>query len=148
MLFCFQHDDHPILKDIVAHVEIGISSFQMALRDVVMLPQGVCFHVPPFESLVVQSYPQLQASFANYLHQQFPSSRLSFEYHMSMFLLMCGSRGRYFVLVCPTTLAFCLSSTHFYTTLRTCLGLSHLIVGHLSWCQCGHTIDDLGTHLP
>jgi hypothetical protein len=47
----------------------------------------------------------------------------------------------------PTTLTFHLSSTHFFTTLRTHFGLPHPIVAHLSRCQCGHTIDDLGTQL-
>ncbi len=45
------------------------------------------------------------------------------------------------------TLAFCLSSTHFFTTLRTCLGLPHPTITHLSRSQCGHTIDNLGVHL-
>ncbi len=47
----------------------------------------------------------------------------------------------------PTTPSFCLSKAHFFTTLCIHLGLPHLIVAHLSWCQCGHTIDDLGIHL-
>jgi hypothetical protein len=51
------------------------------------------------------------------------------------------------LLVRLTTLAFYLYSTHFFTTLRTCLGLPHPITTHLSQSQCGHTIDDLGTHL-
>jgi hypothetical protein len=54
---CFQQDDCPIFKNVVAHVETDTFSFQMALQDVqAMLPHGVHFHVPPFESLVVQSY--------------------------------------------------------------------------------------------
>jgi hypothetical protein len=32
-------------------------------------------------------------------------------------------------------------------TLHTHLGLPHLRVAHISQCKCGHTIDDLGTHL-
>jgi hypothetical protein len=47
----------------------------------------------------------------------------------------------------PTTPTFRLSLAHFFTTLCTHFGLPHPIVAHLSWCQCGHTIDDLGTHL-
>jgi len=46
-----------------------------------------------------------------------------------------------------TTPAFRLSSTHFLTTVHICFDLPHLIVAHLSWCQCGHTIDNLNTHL-
>ncbi len=57
---CFQQDDRVILLNVVTHVEIDISPFQMALQDVwTMLPQGVCSHVPPFESLMVRLYPQL-----------------------------------------------------------------------------------------
>ncbi len=56
----FQHDDHPILLDVIAHVETNISLFQITLQDTqTMLPQNVRFQVPPFERLMVQSYPQL-----------------------------------------------------------------------------------------
>jgi hypothetical protein len=51
------------------------------------------------------------------------------------------------LLVRPTALAFCLFSAHFLTTLRIYFGLSYPIIAYLSWCQCGHTIDVLGTHL-
>jgi hypothetical protein len=34
LVFCFQQDDCPILLDAITHVEISISSFQIALRDV------------------------------------------------------------------------------------------------------------------
>jgi hypothetical protein len=47
---------------------------------------------------------------------------------------------------CPNTPSFLLSSTHFLTTLYICLGIPHHVV-HLSWCKCGHTINDLGIHL-
>ncbi len=40
-----------------------------------------------------------------------------------------------------------LERAHFLTTLHTCLGLPHPIVANFSWCQCGHTIDNLDTHL-
>jgi elongation factor P--beta-lysine ligase len=40
----------------------------MALQDVqVVFPLRVRPYVPPFKNLVVQSYPQLQASLADYL---------------------------------------------------------------------------------
>jgi hypothetical protein len=35
-----------------------------------MLPQGVRFQIPLFESLMVQSYPQLQAFLVDCLHEQ------------------------------------------------------------------------------
>jgi hypothetical protein len=47
----------------------------------------------------------------------------------------------------PTTLTFRVSLTHFLITLCTYLGLPHPTIAHLSRCQCGHTIDDLSTHL-
>jgi hypothetical protein len=31
--------------------------------------------------------------------------------------------------------------------LRIFLNIPHLTIAHLSQCQCGHTIDDLGIHL-
>jgi len=38
-------------------------------------------------------------------------------------------------------------SAHFLTTFDICFDISHPTVPHLSWCQCGHTIDNLGIHL-
>jgi len=75
------------------------------------------------------------------------SNRRSFIYHASMFPFMCGSRGKCWLLARPTTSTFCLSPTHFFTTLRTRFGLPYPTVAHLSWYQCGHTIYDLSTHL-
>ncbi len=51
------------------------------------------------------------------------------------------------LLTCPTTPTFHLSSTHFLRALCTCLVLPHPMVAHLSWCECDHIIDDLSTHL-
>jgi hypothetical protein len=63
-------------------------------------------------------------------------------------LCSCASLGvGTWLLTCPTTLTFYLSSTHFLTTLSTCFDLSHPTFTHFSQCQCGHTIDDLNTHL-
>jgi hypothetical protein len=58
-----------------------------------------------------------------------------------------GPRANVWLLMRVTTPTFCLLLSHFLTSLCTCLGLAHPIVAHLSQCQCGHTIDDLGTHL-
>jgi hypothetical protein len=63
------------------------------------------------------------------------------------FHLCVGPRTSTWLLTRPTTLTFCLSPTHFFTTLCTCFGLPHPMVAHFSWCQCGHAIDYLGTHL-
>jgi hypothetical protein len=40
-----------------------------------------------------------------------------------------------------------LFSAHFLTTFHIRLNTPHLTIAHISWCQCGHTIDDLGIHL-
>jgi hypothetical protein len=58
-----------------------------------------------------------------------------------------GLRVGIWLLARQTTPTFHLSPTHFLTGLRTHLGLPHPMVAHLSRCQCGHTINDLGTHL-
>jgi hypothetical protein len=58
-----------------------------------------------------------------------------------------GPRASTWLLTCPTTPTFYLFSTHFLTTLNTCFGLSHPIVIYFLRHQCGHTIDDLSTHL-
>jgi hypothetical protein len=47
----------------------------------------------------------------------------------------------------PTTFAFCLFSIHFLTMSHTHLDFSRPIGAHLSCCQCGHAIDDLGIHM-
>jgi hypothetical protein len=87
---------------------------------------------------------------ANDLHkQEFASLLVDFLLNiMRTCLCSCASLGASaWLLVHLTTLAFCLLSTHFLTTLRTYLVLPHPMVAHLSWCQCGHAIKDLGTHL-
>ncbi len=60
---------------------------------------------------------------------------------------MVGAKVGTWLLIHLITLTFHLFSTHFLTTLRTHLVLPHPMVAHLSRCQCGHAIDDLGTHL-
>jgi hypothetical protein len=60
---------------------------------------------------------------------------------------MCGSKGRHLVISSFYTPAFRSFLAHFLTTLHTCLNLPHHVVAHLSQCKCGHTIDDLCTHL-
>jgi hypothetical protein len=62
-------------------------------------------------------------------------------------LIMCGFKGRHFVISSSyhTNISFTL--VHIFITLHTCLGLPHLIVVHFLQCQCDHTVDNLGTHL-
>jgi len=50
--------------------------------------------------------------------------------------------ARAWLLAHPST-----SSAHFLPTLCICLGISHRTIPHFSWCQCDHTINDLGIHL-
>ncbi len=87
---------------------------------------------------------------ANYLHEhKFVSflvdvpSDIAQARHCSC----AGLGASVWLLTHPTTLVFHLSLAHFLTTLRTDLSLPHPSVAHLSQCQCGHTIDDLSTHL-
>ncbi len=58
-----------------------------------------------------------------------------------------GLKAYAWLLVHPTTPTFHLSSIHFLIALCTYLGLPLPTMAHLSWCQRGHTIDNLGTHL-
>ncbi len=70
------------------------------------------------------------------------------QHKMKMKEILCrSSHGRLGINLLGTTLAFNLSSIHFLTSLHTHLGFSHLTITHCSYCQCGHTIDDLGIHL-
>lgn len=63
-------------------------------------------------------------------------------------LHLCASpRAGVWLLIHPTTPTFRLSPTHFLTSLHTHFGLPHPTMAHLSRFQCGHTLDNLGTHL-
>jgi hypothetical protein len=54
LVSCFQQDDHFILLDAVAHVEIDTYSFQVTLWDTrAMLLEVVQSHALPFESLAM-----------------------------------------------------------------------------------------------
>jgi hypothetical protein len=58
-----------------------------------------------------------------------------------------GPVVRAWLLAHPITPSFYLSSAHFLVTLHIRFGIPHLTIFHISRCQFGHTIDDLGTHL-
>jgi hypothetical protein len=71
LVFHFQQDDHPNILHAVSHVKTDTYPFQVALQDTyVMLPKVIQSHVLPFESLIVQYYPQMQSSFMDQLHEQ------------------------------------------------------------------------------
>jgi hypothetical protein len=54
----------------MTHVKIDIYPFQVALQDThAMLFEVVQSYVLPFKSLMVQSYPQMQFSLMNQLHE-------------------------------------------------------------------------------
>jgi hypothetical protein len=94
-----------------------------------MLPQGIHFQVPPFERLMVQSYPQLQVFFMDCLHEQkFASLLIDIPLSiMRAHLHSCVSpRAGVWLLIFLTTPRFHLSSAHLLTTLCTCRGLPHL----------------------
>ncbi len=54
---------------------------------------------------------------------------------------------RVWLLVHLSTLSFSFSFVHVLTTLHILLSIPHPIIAHLSQCQCGHTINDLGIDL-
>ncbi len=58
-----------------------------------------------------------------------------------------GPGANVWLLTHPTISTFGLSPTHFYTPLCTHFGLPHPTMANFSWCQCGHSINDLSTHL-
>jgi hypothetical protein len=67
---------------------------------------------------------------------------------VSTSLFMCKSKGRRLVINSSYHISILfIIGPLFFTTLHIHLGLPHPIIAHLSRCQCGHTIDDLGTHL-
>ncbi len=115
-----------------------------------MLPKVIRSHVLPFESLIVQSYPQMQFSLMEQLHEQ------EFTFLLVDVLLdvmqthLCPCVGPVvgvWLLVHLNTLSFCFSFIHFLTTLHIFFSIPHPISVHLSKCQCGHTINDLGIDL-
>ncbi len=116
-----------------------------------MLHEVIRSHVLPFNSLVVQSYPQMKFSLMDQLY----------EYEFTLFLTnalldvmqthlhSCAgpTSSQVWLLTHLSTLSFCLSLTHFLITLCIHLGIPHPMIAHISRCECGHTIDALGIHL-
>ncbi len=51
------------------------------------------------------------------------------------------------LLVCFNIPSFRLSFAHFFIALRFHFNIPHPTIPYFSWCQCDHTIDDLGIHL-
>jgi hypothetical protein len=103
-----------------------------------------------FENLVMQSYPQMQSSLMDQLHEhEFISLVIDvfLDFVRARLHSCAGPTTGAWLLACLSTPSLCLSSTHFLTTLCICLNISHLIAPHLSQCQCCHTINDLGIHL-
>jgi hypothetical protein len=58
-----------------------------------------------------------------------------------------GLVTKVWLLTCPSTFSFCLFFVYFLIIFCIHLDISHPKVLHFSWCQCDHTIDDLGIHL-
>jgi hypothetical protein len=89
----------------------------------------------PFENLVVQSYLHLHVSLMDYLHEhEFATLLINVPSNITQTCFwFCASLAmNAWLLTCPITLAFCLSSIHFFIMLCTHLGLSHLIIAHFS----------------
>jgi hypothetical protein len=55
LIFYFQHDERPILFNVMAHLKFDIYPFQVTLQDTcAMLLKVVQSYVLPFENVVVQ----------------------------------------------------------------------------------------------
>jgi len=74
-------------------------------------------------------------------------NRCSFKYHANKFSFLCGFRGMHLVINSSYHTCILIIPGPFLSTLCTCLGLPHPTIVNLSWCECGHTIHNLGTHL-
>jgi hypothetical protein len=84
------------------------------------------------------------------LHEQEFNSLLANFLSNVMWAHLCscvGLAARVWFLVHPNTSSFYLSFAHFFTTFHIRFDISHPIVSHLSQCQCGYTINDLGIYL-
>jgi hypothetical protein len=136
LVFHFQQNDHPTILDAMAHVETSITPFHVALQDThVMSPKIIRSHVFPFESLVVQSYPQMQSSLMDQLHEQeftlllanVPLNVVQAHLHSCI-----GLTTRVWLLDRLNTPSFCLSSIHFLIALCIHLNIPDPIIVHFS----------------
>jgi len=102
-----------------------------------MLPQVIQSHVLPFETLIVQSYPQMQFSLMEQLHEQEFTFLLVDVLSDVMQTCICSCVGivvGVWLLVHLNTLSFCFSFVHFLTTLHFFFSIPHPIIVHLSKC--------------
>ncbi len=102
LLIHFQYDDHPILLNVVAHVETDTSLFQMALQDVqAMCTLGCPLSSPTLWELNGSILSPIVGFFNGSLTQvrvYFTFNRRSFKYYVNMFPLICGSKDKHLVI--------------------------------------------------
>jgi hypothetical protein len=77
----------------------------------------------------------------------FASNKHSFRYHANTSALMRGSTDKHLVINSFYHNCNLFILNPLFISLRIHFGLPHPTIAHLSQCQCGHTIDDLSTHL-
>jgi hypothetical protein len=77
----------------------------------------------------------------------FCSNRHSFEYHANTSPFMCGFKGRRLVINSCYHISILFIIDPLFHSIMYLFWLATSYNVHLSRCQCGHTIDDLGTHL-
>jgi hypothetical protein len=102
----------------MAHVETDIYPFQIALWNIrALLLEVVQSHVLIFENLVMQSYPQMRSSLMDQLHKHEFISILAgarLDVVQTCLHSYAGLVVGTWLLLCPSTLSFRLSSTHFF----------------------------------
>jgi len=113
-----------------------------------LLPPLACACFPPFEQLIGQQMVQPQDSILEHLHHNTLSIMLfdrTSEAHCAQILSCSSSRVGTWLTTWPVFPTFQLSSSNFYTTLYTWLGLPHPSIVGIPWCV--HPIDLMGIHL-
>jgi hypothetical protein len=113
------------------------------LSEVVMLLFDLmsCFYLE-FNDAILSSIAVFLGWSTTWIEIYFAFSKCSFEYCASTSPFLCKSNSRAWLLAHPST-----CSAHFLTTFDICFDISHPTIPHLSRCQCGHTINNLGIHL-
>jgi hypothetical protein len=98
----------------------------------------------------MQSYPQMQSFFMDQLYKQeftLIPTNAPLDVVQPHLRSYASPPTRTWLLIHFNTPSFHLSFAHFFIALCIRFDIPHPIVAHLSRCQCGHTIDDLGIHL-
>jgi hypothetical protein len=116
----------------MAHLEFDIYPFQVTpWSSHAILFKIIWSHVLPFKSPIVQSYSQMQFSLMDQLHEKKIPSLLANAPLGVTWTHLCycvGPAIGAWLLACLNTPSFCLSSTHFFTTLHIHFDILHPMV--------------------